>query len=82
VTELDIRACIRLGVTMYLWSPRTGRVWEVRRCEHDPTRLRGYPADHGISGTGWLTPRQVEWHLQNKPHNFTTTLLCPLHPIK
>jgi hypothetical protein len=75
MTEQQIRACFRLGVEVYLRSERTGRVWDIKPCEHDPTtRVRGYPSASGTpQGTGWLTPRQVEWHLQNKPHNFSTT---------
>ena len=71
MTEHQIRACFRLGVQVFLRSERTGRVWEIKPCIAPSDRHWGSPIDQRYAGT--LTHRQVEWHLQNKPHNFSTT---------
>jgi hypothetical protein len=71
VTEDWIKAVIRFGSEVYLRSERTGNVWML--LPH-PKGWVGQP----MSEHPWLSYKQVNYHLKNKPHNFST--ICPKHP--
>ena len=67
-----IRAVLRLGSEVYLRSERTGKVWIL--LPHPKGGYVGQPVHHDQ----WLSLRQVNFHIKNKPHNFST--ICPKHP--
>lgn len=70
MTKEIILACQRLGGTAYVKSDRTGKVWMLL----DKWEQGKYAA-MSVSGkrrseVSWLTRRQVDWLLLNKPHCF------------
>ena len=73
MTKLEIKACLRLGVEVYLQSSKTKRVWQLENHE-GLGKIIGYQISPGLHSS--LTTRQIDWHLENKPTNFTTINPC------
>lgn len=69
MTRAEILACLKLGVPVYwrgrrAWGQLTGLEAENRR-----TKL----VVNSQNGHCGLNVKQLAWHLENKPQNFSTT---------
>lgn len=76
LTEEFIRAVTRLGQNVYIRSARTGHVWLIDKPLDECSNK--YCAKPINPDGRVLTKKQVLWHLENKPHNFS--VICPKHP--
>lgn len=72
MNELQLQACLRLGVDVYYKSRKTGRVWKVQ----PDWKLRKRPAALPVNPPDWtdLTRGQLAGLLQQCPNNFTLEL--------